>query len=250
MLLQIQKGILQIAHGLSFLHTQAKLVHNNLSPDAILINSKGDWKLGALNMTTSLESTDRWSFPEWDSRMPESVQRKFDYMDPEYALDERLTTASDLYALGCVLYAVHLGGRPPFQNHNSLSTLRQNADRLARGDIGSSTAMAKLGNDLRDLICGLITRTSANRLTAITLPSQPVFSSIATSTLLFLDRATFSGKPREEKSVFLRGLLRVLPNFSERLKKRKILPSLLEEVSPVRFERLEDPETMEETDLT
>lgn len=69
--------------------------------------------------------------------------------DPEYALDERLTTASDLYALGCVLYAVHLGGRPPFQNHNSLQTLRQNADRLARGDIGSSTAMAKLGGDLK-----------------------------------------------------------------------------------------------------
>lgn len=70
-------------------------------------------------------------------------------MDPEYALDEHLTTASDLYSLGCVLYAVHLGGHPPFQNHNSLQTLRQNADRLARGDIGSSSAMMKLGSDLK-----------------------------------------------------------------------------------------------------
>lgn len=71
---QIQKGILQIAHGLSFLHTQAKLIHNNLSPDGILINAKGDWKLGSLNMTTSLESSERWTFPEYDPRMPESVQ--------------------------------------------------------------------------------------------------------------------------------------------------------------------------------
>lgn len=71
---EIQKGILQIAHGLSFLHTQAKLIHNNLSPDGILINAKGDWKLGSLNMTTSLESSERWTFPEYDPRMPESVQ--------------------------------------------------------------------------------------------------------------------------------------------------------------------------------
>jgi SCY1-like protein 2 len=70
-------------------------------------------------------------------------------MAPEYAIDEQVTTSSDLYALGCVIYAVHLGGRPPFQNHNSLSTLRQNAERVSRGDIGSSAAMGRLGNDLR-----------------------------------------------------------------------------------------------------
>lgn len=29
---QIQKGILQVAQGLSFLHSQAKLMHNNISP--------------------------------------------------------------------------------------------------------------------------------------------------------------------------------------------------------------------------
>lgn len=37
---EIQKGILQIAKGLAFLHNQAKIVHLNLSPDAILVNAK------------------------------------------------------------------------------------------------------------------------------------------------------------------------------------------------------------------
>lgn len=37
---EIQKGTLQIARALTFLHQQAKLVHLNLSPDAILINAK------------------------------------------------------------------------------------------------------------------------------------------------------------------------------------------------------------------
>lgn len=119
-------------------------------------------------------SAGKWVFPEWDNRLPESVQRKWDYMGsfipfrsslnekidlnlfiiffvtaPEYALDEQLSTSSDLYSLGCVIYAVHLGGRPPFQNKNSLSTLRTNMDRLQRREMGNPVAWNRLGNDLK-----------------------------------------------------------------------------------------------------
>jgi serine/threonine protein kinase len=48
---------------------------------------------------------------------------------PEYALDEVLVTASDMYSLGCLIYAVHCNGHPPFQNHGSLGGLRENAGR-------------------------------------------------------------------------------------------------------------------------
>lgn len=67
-------------------------------------------------------------------------------------------------------------------------------------------------------------------MTLQSLPNHPFFSSLAISTLNFLDPTTFASKPREEKATFLRGLVRVLPNFSERLKKGKILLSLLEEM--------------------
>lgn len=38
--LEIQKGLLQISKALEFMHENAGLVHGNLTPDAILINSK------------------------------------------------------------------------------------------------------------------------------------------------------------------------------------------------------------------
>lgn len=38
--LEIQKGLLQISKALEFLHENAGLVHANLTPDAVLINSK------------------------------------------------------------------------------------------------------------------------------------------------------------------------------------------------------------------
>lgn len=38
--IEIQKGLLQIGKALQFLHESANLVHCNLTPDAIIINSK------------------------------------------------------------------------------------------------------------------------------------------------------------------------------------------------------------------
>lgn len=75
---QIQKGVLQVNRALSFLHNQALLMHNNLTPEAILVNAKGDWKLGALNFTLSLgtngQNSARWEFPERKWGVPDSVQ--------------------------------------------------------------------------------------------------------------------------------------------------------------------------------
>lgn len=81
------------------------------------------------------------------------IQRSFDYMGthpsfsrrslsgktvinhiaPEYALDEALNTASDLYSLGCLIYAVHCKGDPPFKTHGSLGALRDAAGRPLTG---------------------------------------------------------------------------------------------------------------------
>lgn len=52
--LEIQKGLLQIAKALEFLHENAGLVHGNITPEAILINAKVCWSL-----RTSLDSTTR-----------------------------------------------------------------------------------------------------------------------------------------------------------------------------------------------
>ncbi|KAL1410897.1 Protein kinase domain-containing protein ppk32 [Vanrija albida] len=231
---EIQKGTLQIAKGLGFLHQQAKSVHLNLNPDAILINAKGDWKLSGLQYTTPLLGTDgnptRAQYPEVDGRLPPQVQWKLDYLAPEYAIDQQLSTANDLYSLGCVLYAVHIG-KPPFANRGSLQSLRENADGgLVRREFARGPRWERSSNELKDLLPRLLTRNANGRVSLASLATHPFFSSLAISTLNFLDPTTFASKPREEKATFLRGLVRVLPTFSARLKKGKILLSLLEEM--------------------
>jgi serine/threonine protein kinase len=46
-----------------------------------------------------------------------------------------LSPSNDLYSLGCVLYAVHMGGKPPFEIGTFMSSLRDFAEgSLVRRD--------------------------------------------------------------------------------------------------------------------
>ncbi|KAH9842331.1 other/SCY1 protein kinase [Rhodofomes roseus] len=225
--IEIQKGILQVCKGLSFLHTSARTIHTNLTPEIVLINSAGDWKISGLGLTIALSApgggSTRWEFPTFDGRVSPYTQRSFDYMAPEYALDEVLDPASDMYSLGCLMYAVHCKGNPPFKNHGSISSLRENAGKPLTG-------MERLDPDLRTLLGALIGRHPQNRPSPGSLPTHAFFSSLPISTLNFLDRSNFAAKTREEKISFMKGLMGVLDKFSEGLRIRKILPSLLEEM--------------------
>ena len=41
---------LQLAEGLSFLHKDVKLLHRNICPESIIINSNGAWKLAGFEL--------------------------------------------------------------------------------------------------------------------------------------------------------------------------------------------------------
>ncbi|GAW00035.1 kinase-like protein [Lentinula edodes] len=213
---EIQKGILQICKGLSFLHSSAQLIHSHLCPETIMINRAGDWKISGLGLTIPLLQPDgsatRWEFPMFDGRIPTYIQRSFDYTAPEYALDEMLVTASDMYSLGCVIYAVHCKGNPPFKTHGSLSAVRENAARPIAG-------MERMEPDLQELLRSLITRDHNGRPSPSSLPSDSFFSSLPISTLNFLDLRIHDNLPmlqsKTEKVVFRREVLPLVYNALE-----------------------------------
>ncbi|KAA1130872.1 hypothetical protein PGTUg99_027382 [Puccinia graminis f. sp. tritici] len=227
---ETQKGLMQIGKGLQFLHESAKLVHCNLTPEAIIINAKGDWKISGFGLSTYLKQPDgqdsKWLFPEYDHRLPDSVQRNFDYLAPEYCLDEHLSTSNDMYSLGCILHSIHTRSGPPFQNHHSLDRIRKNVENLGV----LRAAWSRVPDDVQEVLSQLVTRTPSTRLVASAFLNSRYFSSnLLVSTLAFLDRDTFNSKQNEEHVQFMKGLLRLLPQFSQKLVKQKILPSLIEE---------------------
>lgn len=226
---EIQKGLLQVARGLEFLHG-AGLVHCNLTTDSILVNAKGDWKVAGFGFLTPLKQGDGtptpFRYPDYDPSLPSALSRNFDYMAPEYALDEKMEPANDMYSLGCIIFAVHSRGDPPFRNRNSLTNVRQNADQLST--VAGSPSWSRLGNDVVGVLSTLLTRFPGSRPSAASFQRSDYFNNILTQTLKFMERDSFAGRTKEERVSFLKGLLKILPQFSDRLLRRKVLPALLE----------------------
>ncbi|KAE8349750.1 kinase-like domain-containing protein [Aspergillus coremiiformis] len=239
--LEIQKGLLQVAKGLEFLHESAGLVHGNLNPEAIFINAKSDWKISGLGFAGPPSSTDsRSSLPPLalsevlyqDPCLPSSVQLNLDYTSPDFALDSNVTTSADLFSLGITIIALYNSPHvSPIQAHSNLSSYKkllaspsttpsQGNNFLCSGTIPKDLATHVLPR--------LITRRPAQRLNAREFQQSQYFDNILVSTIRFLE--SLPAKNQNEKSQFMRGLQRVISEFPVSVLERKVLGALLDEL--------------------
>ncbi|WFD44032.1 Protein kinase domain-containing protein ppk32 [Malassezia psittaci] len=224
---EIRKGLLQVARSLEFLHNSRR-IHTNLNPHSIIINAKADWKLAGVGYLTVLSdehgADSEWVLEDEENRLPPQMQRDMNYVDPMYALDRRASTSNDMFSLGVLIYAIFNRGKPPYETHQSRSSVKVNADRLPAPL--HTGAWNSLGGDVQAILSCLVTRSGENRPTAKTFQSLAYFNSVLVSVLQFLERDSFAARTRQEKVQFLRGLQKMLPQFSPPLRKRKLLPSV------------------------
>lgn len=239
--LEIQKGLLQVAKGLEFLHESAGLVHGNLSPEAIYINSKSDWKISGLGFAGPPDSSEtRTSLPPLavsevlyqDPRLPPSVQLNLDYTSPDFALDSNVSSSADLFSLGLIIISLYNSPHvSPLQTHANLTTYKKL--------LSSPSTTPSQGNNFlcskpipRDVLSHvlprLITRRAAQRMNAREFQQSQYFDNVLVSTIRFLE--SLPAKTQNEKTQFLRGLQRVLPDFPPSVLERKLLGALLDEM--------------------
>ncbi|KAF2638157.1 hypothetical protein P280DRAFT_406108 [Massarina eburnea CBS 473.64] len=239
--LEIQKGLLQVAKGLEFLHESAGLVHANLTPDAIFVNAKSDWKISGLGFCTPPENSTKptsvtpISLSEalnHDARLPPYVQLNIDYTSPDFVMDGSITPAADMFSLGMLIIALYNSPhKSPLEFHGSQSSYK-------RAFSSSSSVPNKTNNFMssqpmpREVVNGvldrLITRRPAQRLNAQEFQQAGYFDNILVSTIRFLD--SLPAKTPNEKTQFMRGLPRILKEFPKSVMEKKVLPALLEEM--------------------
>ncbi|KAK2760966.1 hypothetical protein FQN54_002208 [Arachnomyces sp. PD_36] len=237
--LEIQKGLLQIGKGLEFLHESAGLVHGNLTPDAIYINAKSDWKISGLGFAIPPDTSgSQPSIPSiseilyQDPRLPRSVQLDLDYTSPDFVLDSNVTASADLFSLGLVIVALYNSPHTsPLRAHASTTTYKKL--------LGSSSTIPSQGNNFlsakplpKDLLSHvlpkLLTRRPAQRISAREFQQSHYFDNVLVSTIRFLE--SLPAKTPNEKSQFMRGLPRILSEFPESVLEKKVLVALLEEM--------------------
>ncbi|WQF86139.1 Putative protein kinase domain, armadillo-like helical [Colletotrichum destructivum] len=239
--LEIQKGLLQISKALEFLHENAGLVHGNLTPDAIIVNAKSDWKISGLafcgpsegsNKPTSFQPISLSEVLNPDPRLPRFVQLDLDYTSPDFVIDNNFTNFADMFSLGLLAVALYNSPhRSPIESHGSLSTYKRTFSSSSTVPSASNGFLSSrpLPKELvQHVLPRLITRRPAQRLTAREFQESEYFNNVLVSTIRFLD--SFPAKTPNEKAQFMRGLVKVMPSFPKTVMEKKLLPALLEEM--------------------
>ncbi|KOG43304.1 serine/threonine-protein kinase, partial [Streptomyces resistomycificus] len=117
---QVARIASQAAAGLAAAHQQG-IVHRDIKPANLLLDTDGTLKIGDFGIARFVDD------PSGALTTTGQIVGTSLYLAPERALGQPAGPASDVYALGCLLYQL-LTGRPPFQADTAVAILHQHLD--------------------------------------------------------------------------------------------------------------------------
>ncbi|VDN94567.1 unnamed protein product [Brugia pahangi] len=226
--IEIRYGLFQIVEALSFLHIDVRMMHRNISPESVIINEKGEWKLAgfdfAVQGTQGTNNQVMYEMLEWNQRTMSVVQPLLDYLAPEYVIGGRCDPYADIFSFGIMVLTVFNKGKQPFDNRNSLDNFRKNTEKLNTLPVSMFVNVpAELRDDLK--MCLNLTpdlRPDATQFSKIAYFDEPLIR-----TLNSLD--SLCQMDYTQKMNFFKQLPQFLMKFPKRPLVQKILPQLCAE---------------------
>ncbi|PIK61493.1 putative N-terminal kinase-like protein [Apostichopus japonicus] len=203
----ISWGLHQVVKGLSFLHNDCKLKHNNVNISSIFVNPAGEWKLGGVDYITPVDSE---ATPHVSKLLP-----SLDKYDPPEKSDTSKRRkvhawSADMWGLGCLIWEVYNGNLPR---------------------VSSLKAIGKIPKPLIPHYCELVGANPMSR------PNPAKFIDNCKSAGGFMNNKFLESnlfleeiqiKDQSDKTKFLQGLSSSLDDFPQVFCQLKILPLLLQ----------------------
>ncbi|XP_069048922.1 SCY1-like protein 2 isoform X2 [Lepisosteus oculatus] len=226
-------GLLQISEGLSFLHSGVKMVHGNLTPENIILNKSGAWKIMGFDFSISSsnpsEQEAKYSCKEWDPNLPSLCLPNPEYLAPEYILSVSCDSASDMYSLGVVIHAVFDEGKPIFEvnKHDIFKSFSRQLDQKSQLSRLNPSVLARIPEEVREHTKMLLNVTPTVRPDADQMTKIPFFDDVGAMTLQYFD--TLFQRDNLQKSQFYKGLPKILPKLPKRVVVHRVLPALTSE---------------------
>ncbi|XP_029455593.1 SCY1-like protein 2 [Rhinatrema bivittatum] len=223
-------GLLQVSEGLAFLHSSVKMIHANLTPENIILNKNGAWKIMGFDFCNPTnnpsEQEPKYLCKEWDPNLPALCLPNPEYLAPEYILSVSCETVSDMYSLGVVIHAVFNKGKPIFEvnKQDIYKSFSRQLDQLSRL---SPNILANIPEEVKEHLKLLLNVTPAVRPDADQMTKIPFFDDVGAMTLQYFD--SLFQRDNLQKSQFFKGLPKVLPKLPKRVVVQRILPFLTSE---------------------
>jgi eukaryotic-like serine/threonine-protein kinase len=115
---QVVRILADVAHGLAYAHAQG-IIHRDVKPENILLTKSRRAKVADFGLARAVDQSTMTT----DGHMIGTAM----YMSPEQALGHRATAASDVYAVGMMIYEA-ISGERPFSSDNTYGLLYQHVE--------------------------------------------------------------------------------------------------------------------------
>lgn len=226
--IEIKYGLLQIGEGLAFLHNDVKLFHKNISPESIVINSQGAWKIFGFDFcihnTSPGNNSPIYPFEEYVASLPAVARPNLNYLSPECILSNCHSTSADMFALGMVIYTVTAPTKRCLMPVKDVAEFKTRAQKLKNlGPLDS------IPTELRDTVRSLLAYNAESRMDAHQFTKISYFQDIGIKTLSYLD--SLLQWDNVQKSQFYKGLPEALQKLPHRVRVQQVLPCLVRDLT-------------------
>ncbi len=154
---------IQICDALEHAHKNG-VIHRDIKPSNIMLESQeGSSSLPAVKIVDfglAKQLTEESGFVSQGSTLGTPL-----YTSPEQINQGNIDTRSDVYSLGCVLYAM-LSGAPPFRGETALETFDLHVHEAIPGIVGDA-ARHELAEDLNEIIAKAMAKAPGERFQSV-----------------------------------------------------------------------------------